>query len=62
MIISQYTIPSMTVTDRRVTVPLDWFEESSNETISVFARELVDPGRRHEDLPVMVFLQGGPGG
>lgn len=52
----------MTVTDRRVTVPLDWFEESSNETISVFARELVDPGRRHEDLPVMVFLQGGPGG
>jgi len=57
-----YTIPGMAVTDFSVTVPLDWFDPTITETISVFARELVDPVRRHEDLPVMVFLQGGPGG
>lgn len=58
----KYTIPGMHVSDFRVTVPLDWFDESNPATISVFARELVDPVRRGEDLPVMVFLQGGPGG
>ncbi|WP_125614048.1 alpha/beta fold hydrolase [Specibacter cremeus] len=52
----------MAVTDHRVTVPLDWFDDANPETISVFARELVDPARRGEDLPVLVFLQGGPGG
>ncbi|WP_154604732.1 alpha/beta fold hydrolase [Arthrobacter sp. AQ5-05] len=57
-----YTIPGLYVSDFRVSVPLDWFDESNATTISVFARELVDPARRHEKLPVMVFLQGGPGG
>ncbi|MEK8225813.1 hypothetical protein NKG05_06660 [Oerskovia sp. M15] len=28
----------------------------------MFARELVDPVRRRDDLPLLVFLQGGPGG
>lgn len=62
MIITEYVIPGMAVTDHQITVPLDWFTESNAETISVFARELVDPVRRDEELPVMVFLQGGPGG
>lgn len=62
MIVSQYIIPGMAVTDHRVTVPLDWSNTSGTDTISVFARELVDPERRDEELPVMVFLQGGPGG
>lgn len=31
-------------------------------TIDVFARELVDPGRQDDDLPYLLFLQGGPGG
>lgn len=59
---THYTIPGMRVSDFSVTVPLDWFNANSTETISVFARELVDPERCGEDLPVMVFLQGGPGG
>ncbi|MFC4587544.1 alpha/beta hydrolase [Sphaerisporangium corydalis] len=41
-------------------VPLDWAHPG--ETISIFARELVDPARQDEDLPCLLFLQGGPGG
>ncbi|AIY02204.1 putative prolyl aminopeptidase [Arthrobacter sp. PAMC 25486] len=59
---TKYIIPGMAVTDFFTTVPLDWFDPAATETITVFARELMDPVRRHEDLPVMVFLQGGPGG
>ncbi len=59
---TKYIIPGMAVTDFFTEVPLDWFNPSSTKTINVFARELVDPVRRGEELPVMVFLQGGPGG
>ncbi len=59
---TSYIIPGLHVTDFTVTVPLDWFEATNPETIVVFARELVDPAKRGEKLPVMVFLQGGPGG
>lgn len=57
-----YTIPGMHVTDHEVEVPLDWAAPDDGRTITVFARELVAPARRHEDLPLVVFLQGGPGG
>ncbi|WP_326824946.1 alpha/beta fold hydrolase [Streptosporangium sp. NBC_01756] len=55
-----YTIPGMHVREHVVEVPLDWADPK--ETISVFARELVDPARRGEDLPCLLYLQGGPGG
>ncbi|TDD26558.1 alpha/beta fold hydrolase [Kribbella turkmenica] len=55
-----YTIPGMHVREHEVDVPLDW--SAPGETITVFARELVDPVRRDEDLPLLLFLQGGPGG
>ena len=42
-------------------VPLDW-NDPDGETIRVFARELVAAERRNDDLPLMVHLQGGPGG
>ena len=57
---TSYTIPGMHVREHTVEVPLDWSDPG--ETITVFARELVDPVRRDEDLPLLVFLQGGPGG
>ena len=47
--------------DLWVTVPLDW-NDPEGETIRVFAREVVDGTKRDEDLPLLVFLQGGPGG
>lgn len=57
-----YLLPGIQVTDHTVDVPLDWRRPEDGRTISVFARELVDPLRRVEELPILVFLQGGPGG
>ncbi|WP_407319087.1 alpha/beta fold hydrolase [Isoptericola halotolerans] len=59
---SAYTIPGAHVTDRTLTVPLDWASPDDDRTLSLFVREVVAPRRRHEDLPLLVFLQGGPGG
>jgi len=44
-----------------ITVPLDW-DAPDGETIEVFAREFVAADRRHDDLPLLLHLQGGPGG
>ena len=57
---TSYTIPGMHVREHTVEVPLDRSDPSAK--ITVFARELVDPVRRDEDLPCLLFLQGGPGG
>ncbi|MBE1878676.1 alpha/beta fold hydrolase [Myceligenerans pegani] len=57
-----YTLPGVHVTDRTVEVPLDWSDPDDGRTLSVFFRELVDPTKRRDDLPLLVFLQGGPGG
>ncbi len=43
------------------TVPLDW-NDPEGETIRVYARELVAAERKNEELPLLVHLQGGPGG
>ncbi|QIM16138.1 alpha/beta hydrolase [Leucobacter insecticola] len=47
--------------DLWVDTPLDW-NDPGGEQIRVFAREVVDATKRREDLPLLVFLQGGPGG
>ncbi|TCC33613.1 alpha/beta fold hydrolase [Kribbella sindirgiensis] len=57
---TSYTIPGMHVREHEIAVPLDW--ANPGESITVFARELIDPVRKHEDLPCLLFLQGGPGG
>ncbi|WP_127794648.1 alpha/beta fold hydrolase [Agromyces sp. LHK192] len=63
MITAEYTSPGMHVRDHVERVPLDWFGDRDAATIEVFAREIVAPERRHDrDLPVLVYLQGGPGG
>lgn len=59
---SEYTIPGAHVTDRTLTVPLDWAAPDDDRTLSLFVREVVAPHRRGDDLPLLVFLQGGPGG
>ncbi|TDO33533.1 proline iminopeptidase [Kribbella sp. VKM Ac-2527] len=59
---TSYTIPGMHVREHFVEVPLDWFDDTNPARITVFARELVDPLRKDEELPCLVFLQGGPGG
>ncbi|MER5334166.1 alpha/beta fold hydrolase [Micromonospora sp. NPDC002717] len=56
-----YTIPGMRIRDHVSEVPLDW-SDPTRGGIQVFAREIVDPTRAGEDLPCLVYLQGGPGG
>ena len=48
--------------DRVITVPVDWENPSRFGTLQVFAREVVDPAKDSQDLPLLLFLQGGPGG
>jgi pimeloyl-ACP methyl ester carboxylesterase len=61
VIASEYTIPGVHVRDHLVDVPLDW-KTPDGPTIKVFAREVCDPTRKGDDLPFLLFLQGGPGG
>ncbi|PWD49435.1 proline iminopeptidase [Serinibacter arcticus] len=48
--------------DHLVTVPVDRADPTRFGSIDVLAREVVDPARDGEDLPLLLFLQGGPGG
>lgn len=57
----RYALPGMVVTNRRFQVPLD-HAAPDGESISIFARELVANERQHDELPYLVFFQGGPGG
>jgi pimeloyl-ACP methyl ester carboxylesterase len=54
-------IPGLVLTDHTFAVPLD-HADPDGPTISVFAREVAATDRAGDDLPWLVFLQGGPGG
>lgn len=54
-------MPGLVVVDHAFELPLA-HEDPDGRTISVFAREVVAPRKRSDDLPWLVFLQGGPGG
>lgn len=56
-----YHLPGIHVTETYVDVPLDW-DDPGSPSIEVFVRELVDPARVSDDLPLLTYLQGGPGG
>ncbi|MFC7844616.1 alpha/beta fold hydrolase [Streptomyces sp. NPDC057382] len=55
-----YRQPGVVLTDRRFTVPLD-HDRPEGETIELYAREAVASGRAGQDLPWLLYLQGGPG-
>lgn len=56
-----YRQPGAVLTDRHFTVPLD-HEDPTGETIELYAREVVASDKAdREDLPWLVYLQGGPG-
>ncbi|MGW1504816.1 alpha/beta fold hydrolase [Streptomyces mirabilis] len=55
-----YRQPGVVLTDHRFTVPLD-HDDPAGESIELFAREVVASDKAHQDLPWMVYLQGGPG-
>ncbi|MGO1838294.1 MAG: alpha/beta fold hydrolase [Candidatus Microbacterium stercoravium] len=60
MAIHEFNLRGVRVRDITVTVPLDWADPRSGRRIDVFARELSRPAVK--DAPVLLFLQGGPGG
>lgn len=57
-----YDMTGFRVREHRIEVPVDWDDPHRFGAIEVFAREIVDPVRAGEDLPLLLFLQGGPGG
>ncbi|TPF97298.1 proline iminopeptidase [Bifidobacterium sp. UTCIF-39] len=75
-LLAKYHVPGLVVEDHAIEVPLDWhgrdpmdvvrsgFGETDDggETIGLFYRVLCAPEHVHDDLPLLVFLQGGPGG
>ncbi len=56
-----YLTPGLHIRDHEIAVPLDW-SRPEGATIRVFAREVAASGQQDRDLPVLVYLQGGPGG
>ncbi|MDQ1624543.1 MAG: hypothetical protein QOJ49_41 [Actinomycetota bacterium] len=53
-------LPGVQLTEHEFDVPLD-HDDPAGTTITVFAREAVAPRKRDQDLPWLLFLQGGPG-
>ncbi|KAG2483829.1 hypothetical protein HYH03_017352 [Edaphochlamys debaryana] len=59
-----FNVPGLVVREHTFTLPLDHNAQPGSrydgQTIQVFARELMSP-TRNENLPFLVYLQGGPG-
>lgn len=54
-------VPGLVLRDHHTEVPLD-HADPGGPTIGVYAREVRAVERAADDLPWLVFLQGGPGG
>ncbi|MFB7665571.1 alpha/beta fold hydrolase [Kitasatospora sp. NPDC056138] len=54
-------LPGIVTTDHVFQLPLD-YQMPDGEQIEVYAREVVAAGRESDELPWLLFLQGGPGG
>ncbi|WEV68818.1 alpha/beta fold hydrolase [Bifidobacterium sp. ESL0775] len=66
-LLAKYYVPGLSVEDRSIKVPLDWRVNSpgkgfTGESLSLFYRVVTAPEHVHDDLPLLIFLQGGPGG
>lgn len=66
-LLAEYYVPGLHVEERAIDVPLDWQDNTPGgvirgETLRLFCRVLTAADRVHDNLPLLVFLQGGPGG
>ncbi|HPT57850.1 MAG TPA: alpha/beta fold hydrolase, partial [Casimicrobium sp.] len=61
MTTSTQSIPGLVFTEHRFQLPVDYANPGAYPKITVFAREVVAPGKENADLPFLVFFQGGPG-
>jgi pimeloyl-ACP methyl ester carboxylesterase len=55
-----HRLPGLVLKGHEFRVPLDYSNPNS-EQITVFAREAVEPTKEKDNLPWLVFFQGGPG-
>src|SRR5690606_36464967 len=60
MTIHEFSLRGLRVRDITLEVPLNWADQAGARRIDLFAREVSKPGMA--DAPVLLFLQGGPGG
>lgn len=65
--LAEYYVPGLHVQDHAIEVPLDWQghvpgQGFDGRHLSLFYREVCAPEHVHDDLPLLLFLQGGPGG
>ncbi len=71
-LLARYYVPGLAVEDHAIEVPLDWRDTSPERAaadglgaaarLRLFYRVLTAPESVGRDLPLLVFLQGGPGG
>lgn len=66
-LLARYHVPGLAVEDHAIDAPLDWHGNTPGQgwhgdSIRLFYRIICAPERIHDDLPLLVFLQGGPGG
>lgn len=55
-----HSLPGLVLTDHWFDVPLD-HTRPDGPTIAVYGREVVAPQKQKDDLPWLLYLQGGPG-
>jgi pimeloyl-ACP methyl ester carboxylesterase len=60
MRLSTTRLPGVQLSEHEFVVPVD-HGDPSGTTLTVFAREAVAPRKQGQDLPWLLFLQGGPG-
>jgi pimeloyl-ACP methyl ester carboxylesterase len=69
-LLHEYYIPGLHIEEHSIPVPLDWsgkvpgdYSRASGDLLSLFYRVLSAPEHAHDvKLPLLVYLQGGPGG
>ncbi|RSX49577.1 proline iminopeptidase [Bifidobacterium castoris] len=66
-LLAEYYLPGLHVSEHAIDVPLDWNGHEPGRGfdgphIKLFYRVLTAPEHIHDDLPLLLFLQGGPGG
>ncbi len=57
--LATHRIPGLVLREHAFELPLDY--QNPGQTISVYAREVVAPGKENANLPYLVYFQGGPG-
>ena len=57
--LATHRIPGLVLREHAFELPLDY--QNPGQTLRVYAREVVAPGKESADLPYLVFFQGGPG-